>query len=98
MRVVWSNRAEERVLEIAAFIAQDRPQAAIRWANSIFDSVEALADQPLMGKPGRDIMTPGIRELVVGDYRVFYEVGECVDIHSVRHGSELIDEDEFGAE
>ena len=96
MKVVWSSRAEDRVLEIALFIAQDRPQAAITWARSIFEAVEALADQPYMGKPGRDIMTPGIRELVIGEYRVFYEVGENVDVHSVRRGSELIDEGEFG--
>lgn len=95
MNVVWSKRAEERVLEIACFIAQDRPQAAIRWAANIFEAVEALSDQPQMGKRGRDIMTFGVRELVVGDYRVFYEVGEHVEIHTVRHGSELIDEGEF---
>ena len=41
------------------------------------------------------VYTPGIRELVVGDFRVFYEVGTQVDVHSVRRASQLIDEDEF---
>ncbi|MDO9557730.1 MAG: type II toxin-antitoxin system RelE/ParE family toxin [Coriobacteriia bacterium] len=50
-----------------------------------------------MGKPGRDIATPGIRELVFGDFCVFYEVGTDVDIHSVRRASQLIDEDEFAS-
>ena len=69
MRVIWSDRALERV--------------------------ERLADFPEMGKPGRDIATPGIRELILGDFRVFYEVGADIDVHSVRRASQLIDEDEF---
>jgi len=95
MKVVWSKRAEDRVFEIATFIAKDRPQAAVRWAASIFETVELLAEQPHMGKAGRDVATPGIRELVVGNYRIFYEVSDQIDIHTVRCGSELIDENEL---
>jgi hypothetical protein len=32
----------------------------------------------------------------LGDFRVFYEVGTDIDIHTVRRASQLIDEDEFG--
>jgi toxin ParE1/3/4 len=95
MRVVWSDRALERVEEIADYIAQDSPMAAARWAKSLFDEVERLGDFPEMGKPGRDIATPGIRELILGDFRIFYEVGADIDVHSVRRASQLIDEDEF---
>ena len=96
MRVVWSERALERVEEIAAYIERDSPSAAVRWVEELFAEVESLGDFPEMGKPGRDVVTPGIRELVVGDFRVFYEVGVDIDVHSVRRASQLIDEDEFG--
>lgn len=95
MRVIWSQRALERVEEIAGYIAQDSPSAAVRWTKALFDQVEELGEFPGMGKPARDVATPGIRELVLGEYRVFYEEGADVDVHSVRHGSQLVDEDEF---
>lgn len=96
MRIIWSDRALQRVEEIAAWIAQDSPAAASHWVEDLFDEVARLGGFPQMGKPGRDVATPGIRELVVGDYRVFYEVGTDIDVHSVRRARQLIDEDEFG--
>ena len=98
MRVIWSNRALERVEEIAGYIAEDSPQAAARWVEELFSEVEKLGGFPEMGKPGRDIATSGIRELVFGDFRVFYEVGTDIDVHSVRRASQLIDEDEFSGD
>ncbi|MDP2182762.1 MAG: type II toxin-antitoxin system RelE/ParE family toxin [Actinomycetota bacterium] len=95
MKVVWSKRARRRVTEIARYIAQDSPQASGRWVDEIFETVEALGDFPSLGKPGRDVATPGIRELVFGDFRVFYEVGTDVDVLTVRRASQLVDEDEF---
>ena len=96
MRIIWSDRALDRVEEIAAYIEQDNPSAAARWVEELFAEVDRLGDFPEMGKPGRGVATPGIRELVVGDFRVFYEVGVDIDIHSVRRASQLIDEDGFG--
>ena len=96
MRIVWSDRALERVEEIVAYIEQDNPAAAARWVEELFAEVDKVGDFPEMGKPGRDVITPGIRELIVGDFRVFNEVGVDIDIHSVCRASQLIDEDEFG--
>jgi addiction module RelE/StbE family toxin len=96
MRIIWSDRALERVEEIAGYIEQDDPAAAARCVEELFTAVDRLRDFPEMGKPGRDVITPGMRELVIGDFRVFYEVGADIDVHSVRRASQLIDEDEFG--
>ncbi len=98
MRVIWSARALERVVEIAAYIAQDSESAAARWVDELFDEVAELGHYPKMGKVGRGVATPGIRELVLGDFRVFYEIGEDVDVLSVRRASQLIDESEFTAD
>ena len=95
MRVVWSKRARERVAEVGRYIAQDSPVAAERWVHDILDAVDRLADFPALGKPGRDVTTPGVREFVFGDFRVFYEVGTNVDVLTVRRARQLIDEDEF---
>lgn len=46
MRVVWSPLALERVEDIAQYIAEDKPSAAVEWVEGIFDTVERLADFP----------------------------------------------------
>lgn len=95
MRVIWSDRALERVEEIALYIARDSVQTASQWTVDLFDEVERLAAFPKSGKVGRDVETPGIREMVWGAYRIFYEVGTDVEILTVRRGSQRLDEEEF---
>lgn len=96
MRVVWSPRAIDRVVEIATYIAQDSPAGSRAWVERLFAHVDTqLAAFPLSGKPARDVDTDDARELVFESYRVFYDVGDAVEILTVRRESELIDEDEL---
>ena len=96
MRVVWSPRAIDRVVEIATYIAQDSPAAARDWVERLFAHVETqLAAFPFSGKPARDVDTDDARELVFESYRVFYDVGDTVEILTLRRGRELIDADEL---
>jgi len=96
MRVVWSPLALDRVVEIATYIAQDSPTNAEAWVDRLFDHVDAqLGDFPLSGKSARDVDADDARELVFEAYRVFYDVGDVVQILTVRRGSELIDSDEL---
>jgi toxin ParE1/3/4 len=97
MRVDWSPRALDRVVEIASYIALDSPANAEAWVDRLFDHVEEqLTEFPLSGKPARDVDTDDARELVFESYRVFYDVGDIVEILTVRRCSELIDQDELG--
>ena len=95
MRVIWSDRALERVEEIALYISRDSVETAARWTDELFREVERLGTFPQSGKVGRDVETPGVRELVWGAYRVFYEIGADVEILTVRHGSQRLDENKF---
>ena len=95
MRIVWSPLASDRVDEIADYIAQDSPVAATNWVERIYAAVGQLGEVPYSGKPGRDVETEDVRELVFESYRVFYDVGDCVEILTVRRGSELVDENEL---
>jgi plasmid stabilization system protein ParE len=96
MQVVWTDPALERVDEIATHIAQDNPDAAVRWTVELFDAVERLAEFPESGRMVPEVGSREIRELIYGSYRVFYRVGAAVEVLSVRHGSELIRSDEVG--
>ena len=71
----------------AAHIARDNPRAARELVKRVLDSVEALAEHPAIGRPGR---VSGTRELVIADtpYIVPYRVkGRTVEILRVFHGS-----------
>ncbi len=86
MKVVWSPLALERVVEIAEFIARDRPGAAAEWVEAIFASVDRLKRFPQSGRSVAESQRPDLREVVHGDHRVIYRVepGHLV-VLTVRH-------------
>jgi len=90
MQVVWTDPALDHVEEIAVYIARDDPDAAARWTVELFDAVERLADYPVSGRAVPELAARGVREMVVGAYRVFYRVDTAVEVLSVRHGSRQV--------
>lgn len=73
LEIVWSPLALARLQEIRAFIAFDNPGAAERLTTRLVSLVQALADFPMLGRPGAN---PETRELVVGGtpYVIVYQV------------------------
>ena len=98
MKVEWSPLALDRVSDIARYIAKDKPDAAERWVNELFDSVERLAEFPESGRVVPEVGVPRIRELIFGAYRVIYSVKDKVEILTVRRGSQPLDESEIDDE
>ena len=96
MQIVWTDPALERVREIAIHIALDDPDAAERWADGLFDTVERLAAFPESGRVVPELGVRTVRELLVGACRVFCRIGAAVEILSVRHGSQLVRPKEVG--
>jgi toxin ParE1/3/4 len=88
VEIVWSALARARLREIRAYVARDKPEAAERLALRIVALLEALRNQPYLGRVGAE---PGIRELVIGGtpYIVLYRVdGQRVVISTIWHGSQ----------
>ncbi len=98
MKVEWSPLALDRVSDIARYIAKDKPGAAERWVNELFDSVERLADFPESGRIVPEVGVRRIRALIFGAYRVVYSVKDKVEILTVRRGSQLLDVSEIDDE
>jgi len=87
MHVKWTRRALRALDEVAEYIAQDRPQAALRMVERIEDAVSTLARFPELGRTGR---VQGTRELVVAGtpYIVPYQIkGSVVEILTVLHAA-----------
>ncbi len=62
MRIKWTKKALDNLDTAVEFIAADNPAAAKKVAQTIQNSVQLLAEQPGIGRPGR---VTGTRELVV---------------------------------
>lgn len=96
MRIVWSPLALERVEDIARYISEDNPDAAVQRVDDLFSTVERLADFPKSGRMVPEVGSPRIRELIFGTYRVSYSAKDQVDILTVRRSRQLLRMSELG--
>ena len=86
MRVLWTARAEDDLLEIWRMIARDNPGAADRMLDGIDASARRLSVHPMIGR-GRSELGVGVRSLVHGNYLIVYRPGEgVVEVLRCVHG------------
>ncbi len=98
MKLRWSPLAIDRVSEIARYIARDNPDAARKWAASIFQICERLEQFPQSGRMVPEIRQDDFREIIHGNYRMIYRVKrENIFILTVRHGKQILPIDEIKA-
>jgi toxin ParE1/3/4 len=91
MKLIWSPFATQNAHALASFIAQDKPVAAIKWLEDLFERVELLQVLPEIGRIVPEIGIDSIREVIFGQYRVIYQLaGEQIMILTVRHGKQLL--------
>ena len=76
MNIIWSPLAVDQARDIAVYIALDKPSAAEKWIEKIFDSVNRLSEFPQSGRVVPEIKRNEIREIVQGSYRVIYKIQE----------------------
>jgi len=62
MRIRWTRQALNNLDTAVNYIATDNPGNAQKVAQKIWDSIQLLAHQPGMGRPGR---VTGTRELLI---------------------------------
>jgi toxin ParE1/3/4 len=85
-RIVRTPRAEEDLLDIWGYIAQDSPAAADRLLDRIDRALAVLADFPRLG-PLREDIGIGACYHVVGRYLIFYrDIGDGIEVVRVVHG------------
>ena len=95
MRVRWSERAYEQVVEIFEYVARDRPKAAESVLLSFLERVELLVDLPEQGQLWGDGSRRDLREIIHESHRIVYRVGEDeISVLSVRHTRMKVIEDE----
>jgi toxin ParE1/3/4 len=88
VRIVWTHRAITHLREIADYILARNPSAAHRIHQRIRTATRRLVRHPRSGRMVPEIESERVRELIVGDYRIIYEVTETqVEILAIVHGT-----------
>ena len=96
MKITWSPRSKSQLNDIAEYIALDKPTAAYRWLENLFKAVEKLELFPKSGRKVPEFNQEDIREIIFGNYRIIYKIKEEeIIIASVRHGKQLLDNNEI---
>jgi addiction module RelE/StbE family toxin len=91
MKIIWSPLAVERMEEISDYIAYDKPLAANKWINNIFNKVKLLKNNPKMGRIVPELNIDTIRELIFGNYRLIYRFNmKSIIILTIRNSKQLL--------
>ena len=68
---VYTSAARQDLADLLAYIARDKPRAAVEWVERIEARCLLIAEQPEMGELQRQLGV-GIRSNVVGRYVIFH--------------------------
>jgi plasmid stabilization system protein ParE len=71
-RVTWADAAKHDFHELVEWIARDSLTAAEKWAIKIRTAPDVLERFPEIGSPVEEFDLPGLRELLVGSFRIVY--------------------------
>ena len=91
-RIIRTHPANEDILAIAEWIAEDNLPAAERWLDKIDQTLTLIAKYPLMGE-AVEYLRPGMRRFCVGNYLLFYRpLEDGIELLRVLHGSRRIED------
>jgi plasmid stabilization system protein ParE len=87
--IEWTAEAERRLRRIYDYIAQDKPEAALRLVEAIYKRTEILRDFPESGHRYSKRPHENVRILLYGHYRIPYQITSSGDIRilGVFHGA-----------
>lgn len=91
----WTERAQDDLAVIQAFISRDSPHYASVVVRSLLAAVDRLRDFPESGRTVPEFMNPSVREVVRAPYRIVYRIVSDLEIHvlTVHHGAQTLPAD-----
>ncbi len=75
-RVAWTETAWRDLERAADYIAEDSPGYAAAFVRLVRDRARSLEEMAERGRVVPELNEPAVRELVVGSYRLIYEVAD----------------------
>ena len=89
-KVIWTDSAIADLQDICEYISRDNPAASAKAGRGILSHVKILETFPFIGPAYPRGSSGMIREIVYGNYRIFYEVTQkttAVHVLRVWHGA-----------
>ena len=87
-KVIWTETAWRDLERTADFIAADSPGYAASFVLGIREHARSLDEFALRGRVVPELDDPNVRELLIGNYRLIFEVHErTVYILGLIHGA-----------
>jgi toxin ParE1/3/4 len=92
VEVKWTSQSLDDINNIAEFISRDSVKYANIQVQIFIDSVEILETHPKLGRIVPETKDPSIRELIVGFYRIIYQIQSkmLINIITVHHSKKLV--------
>jgi plasmid stabilization system protein ParE len=92
LKVIWAPLAIERAYEAASYIAEDKPEAALKWLDGLFRVTDRLERFPKSGRVVPEISSEEFREVIYRSHRVIYRIDKAsVSILTVRNSAQPLD-------
>ncbi len=90
-RYTISPIAREDIKGIYRHIAEDKPSAAKKWRQGLYERFRLLAGQPLLGESCPHLR-PDLLAFTVGNYVIFYvPTQQGIEIERLLHGAQDIE-------
>jgi addiction module RelE/StbE family toxin len=95
-RIIWTEPALQDLDGIADYISLDKPEAARKFVQRIFERIEQLRNHPESGSVPAELQCTPYRQLVIPPVRIFYRAqSEVVYIVYVMRGERLFQNDDL---
>jgi toxin ParE1/3/4 len=72
--VILTPQSQEDLRHIVAHIAQDNRDRARSFGYELIDKALSIGSMPERGRVVPELNDPSVRELILGSYRIIYEV------------------------
>jgi addiction module RelE/StbE family toxin len=87
-QVAWTETAWRDLERLADYIAEDSPGYAAAFVRRVRDHARSLEEMAERGRVVPELEEPAVRELIVGSYRLIYEIqGADVNVLALIHGA-----------
>ena len=94
MKLRWTRRAKQDLVEIGRYIARDKREAARRWVQALREQAARAAELPKVGRTVPELLREDVRELVFRGYRIVYLIqDDAVLILTVFDGHRRLPDD-----
>jgi addiction module RelE/StbE family toxin len=97
LKVIWTDQALARLIEIQDFIGHANPVAAERLVRRLVERGDGLSKFPEMGRSVPELSGTGIREIIEGRYRIVYRIqAKVIQVLTVFEGHRQFPTDDVG--